>query len=216
MKKLFFLSVFVFGLSLLFISCNFTHPVTPFELSVGYKNIPESVVNYFVVDTFEDGDQYDNNGGTWLAVNDVTKSGNSTASMKMTNDSFEGTKAIYFEYTLGSNYDFRFALLTDNYGIVKDFTQYSNITFSIKGSGNPVRLMLATTTITDAGYYGYNISAPSTWTTETLWFKFLSQPGWATNKPLELDHVREIQFQASSQVAGEHGWFIIDNVRLNK
>jgi beta-mannanase len=168
-----------------------------------------------VIDTFEDGDLNDNNTGIWQGVNDSGNGGNSFINVKITNHSFEGLYAIHTSYTLGPNYQYRYVFLNDVYGQPKDYSQFKNISFAIKGSGHKLRVNIGTTNINDYDYYGYNLgNTPSNWTVYTLYFSQFKQEGWGVPKSFDTTCVKEFQFKPSSQISGEKGWFIIDNIVL--
>jgi|GEM_PF-5645744 len=180
-------------------------------------DIPPAPPPAYIIDQFEDGDWSDNIGGTWVAVDDSGNSGNSTIAVKWTNDAMEGVQALNVKYTLGAAYTYRYVFMKTGYPVAtpQDFSGYDHIVFSVKGSGNKMRIVFETTNINDYDYYGYNIAAsPSTYTSYTLAWSSFAQEGWGALKPLSLDAIEGIEFKASSQVSGEAGWFTIDNFRL--
>ncbi len=165
-----------------------------------------------LIDDFEDGNYSDNLGGTWSAQNDAGDGGNSTASVSLITNS---SVYIHFTYSLGANYQYRYALVGDNYSPSKNFVASSGIKFKIRGSGKKCRVVVATTNISDYDSYGYVIeSTPGAWTTYSLTWGEFSQEGWGASKPFDLSGVSSISFKASSQITGESGWFDIDDISL--
>ena len=186
----------------------------PFIKGITYS--PPPVTPRFI-DDFEDGNWTDKNGGTWQAINDSSNGGNSVASVKFTNGAGGSTYAAKFIYTLGANYQYRYAFFSTSYGSFnKNFSSYSNISFRLVGSGHKLRVIIVTANITDNDFYGYNIetTAVTNWKEYTINLKDFSQEGWGTHKSFDLTQVIAIQFKASSQINGEEGWFAIDDIEF--
>lgn len=172
-----------------------------------------------LIDDFEDGDMTDKYGGNWMGIN---WGGGSSAVAYITNYGQASSKSLKLVYNLGSaaSSGGSGAFVKTTYGPpgVKDFSSFSNISFWVYGDGHKLSVVLEQSNINDYDFYTYEIgnTPTSNWTYYTINFNDFSQKGFGTPKPLDLSIIEAIEFRPSSGINNETGWFVVDNIKLNK
>jgi len=149
------------------------------------------------------------------------------------------TNAIRLDYVLGDNaypYPYVNIGVGDSWNVYDpsrdlflDASKYAGFSFWLKGNGKKLRVKVCTIdnfkgTSADVGngslydwdFYGFDIEkTPSEWTRYIIPFTALKREGWSsTPVSLQLDHITRFEFQASSQIKKEQGWFMIYKLEL--
>jgi hypothetical protein len=152
-----------------------------------------------------------------------------------------GIGMLKFTYTLKANYEHRFVNvgLGDNIyvgsnglDLFLDASTNDGIHFWLGGTTNKLRLNICTRECY-AGplparhedtlywqyynwdFWGYNIEPDSSnWTEYFILFSDCYQKGFGAPLPFNRSHITKIVFQTLSEVNGETGYFMIDDVRL--
>ncbi len=164
----------------------------------------------YVLDNFTDGIT------NYTVFDDSTQNpaGNSTGSFVLKEE--EGNKYLHFEYYLGPDCPWRYVGVK-KVNINMDVSAYSGISIKIRGSGSKLRINLNTAGVTDWDYHGYVITnTPLNWQLYIIKFSEFKRTGFGTgeNQYLDLTQLREIEFKADSGIAGEYGWFDIDDIKF--
>jgi hypothetical protein len=152
----------------------------------------------------------------WQTADDSPNQGNSKANPSFIDGAQGSKKALELTYELGEKYQYRYAALKLAFKKAQDFSKYKSLSFWIKGSGNKLKLSIATGNVKDYDYYSYTISSTPTsdWVAYKIPFTSFFQEGWGEKKDFDLKNVTFLNLQASSMTLGEKGWFAIDDVRI--
>ncbi len=233
-KELFFILVFFLLISLIQCSHNKNPLGNPKEFE---ERVAISQGDYFlggeikVISDFETFNGYTNwkpSDDTGNRDCDTCPWGNSTASnFRITTNVSDGY-FLKFKYFLGPDYQYRFA----NTG-VGDFNienpadlklnaiKFDGFTLRLRGSGHKLRIKVFTSgsvqdSATDWDPFGYTIEeTPKAWTDFVIRFFELEREGWGESwVTFNQSHITKFEFQASSQITNEQGWYDIDNLQL--
>lgn len=170
----------------------------------------------FMFADFEDM-LYDALGDQWKTEDDSWNHGNSVCQLKLGEGQGSGESSMRFEYKLGQGYQYRYAITKVEFAKPLDLSAYKTIKFWVRGSGNKLRLHVCSENVKDYDYHEYYIPAtPKEWRQYKVPFEIFKQEGWGKNQALDLAKVVKLQFQTGSMVAGEDGWFEVDNISFIK
>jgi hypothetical protein len=170
-----------------------------------------------VLADFESGEPKGAFDSNWFAIadDDSSNHGNSKVAFSMTDGAAGSKHAVRVDYEHGPAYQYRFVLLKCEFPKVADFSSYESLAFTIKGSGEKLKIHIGTYDISDYDYHERVLGAtPKDWMELVMPIADFKQEGWGKPKNLNPSHVLLLQFQTGSQVSGEKGWFAIDDVKL--
>lgn len=147
---------------------------------------------------------------------DDGQGGNSTGRFELAYGVDKTTRtAVRFAYSLGGNYEYRYAMLNYGYNEPRDLSPYRTLRFWLKGSGNKLRVQFCTLAVTDYDFHGYDISeTPKEWKLYEVPFAALKQGGWGRRAGFSAAGVEKIQFKAASMIEDEKGYFALDRVEF--
>ena len=204
------------SLVLLFsLSC--IHPMYFTKTGAAVKSNTKDITLPKILDDFDNGDLKDALGGVWEVETDEVNGGNSSGVI-----SFQPGKegqALRFDYTLGESFQYRYCIAKVNYentvGPV-DLSAASGIKFFIKGNGKKFRFNVCIDKDLGYNWHGITIdSLPSEWKEIVVPFSSLKQEeGWGKPDSFDPKRVLKLEFRSASQISGEKGFFLIDNVSL--
>lgn len=181
----------------------------------------------FNLDDFEDDDKRMNYlNGYWFAYDDqANNNGNSMSEMSFVSPGADGTgTCAYMSYTLGADYQHRFAGIATNTGsqhpsgkAEMDFTDVTQMKVWLKGSGHELHIIFQSADAHDYNNQTYKMSAtPTAWSEITINIPDDLESAWSGGKSWnELkEKITAIQFKASSKNVGESGELRVDSIQL--
>lgn len=175
----------------------------------------------------------------WDTSSDAVNGGNSVGS-NVWNAAGKNGSSLRFQYRLGTaGPAYMSSRKGDNYFLWRsddlrlDGSAYDGICFWVRGSGSKLRVNVCTmgsyynnSNSISSNYqpnynwdfWGKEITTPAEWTLCFLNFnRDLKRKGFDTRPaPLDLTWITEFEFQASSGIRGEIGWFEIDDFYFYK
>jgi hypothetical protein len=156
-------------------------------------------------------------GASWASGDDQANGGDTKSKFSLGEEMAKGKKTVKLEYELGATYKYRYALAKLDFGTPTDFSKYKTLSFSIRGSGNKVKVMIGTMGVTDYDYHNEIITATtSDWKEYKISLDSIKQEGWGKFVVFDPERINLIQFQTGSGSSGERGWFEIRNLAFGK
>jgi hypothetical protein len=154
-------------------------------------------------------------GGEWKAEDDSPNGGNSSAHVETAEGRGNLKTAVRLDYSLGGNYEYRYAIAGLKYPGVQDRSRYKGIRFWAKGSGSKIEFDLCMNSILDYDYHGYTITETTNdWKEYILPFTTFKQSGWGKKVAFDPSLVDKIQFKSVSMKDGEEGFIVVDGIEF--
>lgn len=138
-------------------------------------------------------------------------------------EGYDGGNCLYVDYTFGTidpEYGSYLGVYIDcaNDSETLDITGATELTFWAKASvATKMRVKLATSNISDYGYYQVLVDVPTGWTQYTIAIADLEQPSWATPVSLDLSLIEAVTLELTEEEnppdISEELW--LDDIVLN-